>query len=819
MLSNIWYSPILLLILVFSLVGSTNLAAETKTDTIQGEAVESVSTSNITVQTEQTLSRMNQISENLIQNHKVDALEKKLSKAQSRVEDLERETNSRINDEIGVHYLNDIRIKWDGEEKKLRSIEGDISEVVAQLDEYRAELEMEKFRWNLTIDQLRDEKAAPSLIKSSAELVKEIKKTIRTLRDTGNSAMDLLSQVGAIKQQVSKNQDLVISTAQQEQSRIFEKTRPNLLTEILNPEKDSVGVQSQFRLIWEYSARDAVRFVKKKKNTVIGQILLLVLLIAIFFFVQARYKSWRVFKDESLRTTLTFIESPLATALFIAMFCTFWIYPGLPSTLAEFNTLMLTLVMMVILPKIVNRVIHPLMYMYAAAFLLLQIETLLVGHGYVQRLLTFTSNVLILVGMGVFYFKNRQSIRQYLKNKPSYRWISLFLWISAFHILIALVANALGYVALSDFLTRATVRSFVIGVLLFVSERIVQGILTIMLQSTWANYSYVINKRRADIHRWILGAYGLVAIYLWVGVVLHQFGISEDIGAFFKGLKEETWVFGSVEFTLSNVFDFVLVLVICWYLSIIVKTILEEEILSRLRLKRGVPMAIAIVTRYSILTFGFFLAVAAAGLNLEKLSFVAGALGVGIGFGLQNLVGNFVSGMILIFEKPIMIGDVIVVGEFEGEVTEIGIRSSKMRTWAGAEVIIPNAELISQHVTNLTLSDKKRRIEHLLDVESSADPQVVIDSVKEAIIKQENVLREPEPLVLFQGQVENRLKFRVLYWLSENLLRAKAEVSLNIHQNLKQAGVDFALPESRISLKTEEKISIESINRKSKDKD
>ena len=125
---------------------------------------------------------------------------------------------------------------------------------------------------------------------------------------------------------------------------------------------------------------------------------------------------------------------------------------------------------------------------------------------------------------------------------------------------------------------------------------------------------------------------------------------------------------------------------------------------------------------YAILLVGFFFAVAAMGIDMTKFTILAGAFGVGLGFGLQNIVNNFVSGLVLLFERPVHVGDMIQVGEREGRLRHIGMRASVIRTLEGSEVIVPNGQLISEEVLNWTLSDQQRRLEIPVGVAYGTDP-------------------------------------------------------------------------------------------------
>src|SRR5262249_42934582 len=155
--------------------------------------------------------------------------------------------------------------------------------------------------------------------------------------------------------------------------------------------------------------------------------------------------------------------------------------------------------------------------------------------------------------------------------------------------------------------------------------------------------------------------------------------------------------------------------------------VLEEDIYPRVTLPRGVPFALSTLLHYFILVFGFFVALGVLGVDFTKTTILAGAFGVGIGFGLQNVVNNFVSGLILLFERPVQVGDTVVIRDVSGEVQHIGIRSCIVRTADGAEVILPNAVLISDPVTNWTLSNRLRRITLAVGVGYDSDPARVIE--------------------------------------------------------------------------------------------
>jgi small-conductance mechanosensitive channel len=176
-------------------------------------------------------------------------------------------------------------------------------------------------------------------------------------------------------------------------------------------------------------------------------------------------------------------------------------------------------------------------------------------------------------------------------------------------------------------------------------------------------------------------------------------------------------------------------------------------------------------------------------------------MGVGLGFGLRNIIENFISGLIIIFERPIEVGDTIEVGDVFGSVEKIGMRSSTIQTFDGSEVIVPNGSLITNQVTNWTLSDRRRRIKLPVKVAFGNDPHKVLELLIKVVREHSGVLDTPEPQAFFNGFGDNFLEFTVYYWLSDNILQIKSEVALGVHDAINTAGIDTPRPKGDFNLK------------------
>jgi len=256
-----------------------------------------------------------------------------------------------------------------------------------------------------------------------------------------------------------------------------------------------------------------------------------------------------------------------------------------------------------------------------------------------------------------------------------------------------------------------------------------------------------------------------LAMIYWGYLALHMFEIFEPVSDATRSILDASLGVGEIEISLGDVFAFILTIVLAFGLSRLIRFFLEEEAFPRMRLRRGVGNAIATLLQYTVLLLGFALALSAAGMDFTRVALFAGAFSVGIGFGLQTVVNNFVSGLILLFERPIQIGDMVEVGTLRGEVRRIGARSSTVRTFDGAEVIVPNANLISEPVVNWTLSDRRRRLDLEVGVAYGTDPEVVLELLQSVAKANSAVLETPPAEALFLEFGDSSLNFRLRVWI------------------------------------------------------
>ncbi len=240
-----------------------------------------------------------------------------------------------------------------------------------------------------------------------------------------------------------------------------------------------------------------------------------------------------------------------------------------------------------------------------------------------------------------------------------------------------------------------------------------------------------------------------------------------DWSAIFGLFVQPLFHLGDTPVSAASVLQFVLLVTLVMVASRMVRRLLRSRVLSRLPMGIGLKDAIARLVGYLVLALGLMVALQTLGVDLTALTVLAGALGIGIGFGLQNIVNNFISGLIILMERPIQLGDRVEVSGVQGDVVRIGGRSTTIRTNDNIDMIIPNSEFISEQVVNLSYGDRKVRIRIPFGVSYDSDPREIEKLALEVAAGDEHVLRDPPPIVRFIGFGDSSLNFELRAWTVE----------------------------------------------------
>jgi len=238
--------------------------------------------------------------------------------------------------------------------------------------------------------------------------------------------------------------------------------------------------------------------------------------------------------------------------------------------------------------------------------------------------------------------------------------------------------------------------------------------------------------------------------------------------------------------------------------------LLEIILLQRFATTSGGRYAATTLARYSIAAIGVLFALSIIGARWSQVQWLAAALSVGIGFGLQEIVANFISGLIILFERPIRVGDVVTIGDTDGVVTRIQIRATTIRSWDRLELLVPNKEFITGRLLNWSLSDQTTRLRIPVGIAYDSDVKKAMALMNEAAEENNAVLDDPEPSVVFEafGDSTLQLMLRCFVGLQDDRMPAMTALHEAINQKFHEAGIVMAFPQRDVHLNTSQPLDV-----------
>jgi len=369
---------------------------------------------------------------------------------------------------------------------------------------------------------------------------------------------------------------------------------------------------------------------------------------------------------------------------------------------------------------------------------------------------------------------------------------------------LAVFGAVLGWVSAADVLIGGLTRASLASSILFTGVLIFETIAEVLVRAGRLASLRIVAENRVGLLQAIRRATRGVAVVTWFVVLFSTLGVHDAVRPLVNTVLTAPLGYGNFQVTTGGILAFGLTLWISRFLARLISVVFEQRILNRMALPQGAPFALATMTRYAVMVIGFLIAVSALGFELGNLALVLSALGVGIGFGLQNVVGNVVSGLILLFERPIRSGDLVQIEGLQGEVMRIGIRASVVRTFDGAEVIVPNSDLVTGRVTNWTLSDRRRRVTIPVGVSYGTPAPRVKELLLGVARENPDALSYPAPMALFTAFGESSLDFELRVWTesADALTEFRSALAEAIQEVLARENIEVPFPQRDLHVRT-----------------
>jgi small-conductance mechanosensitive channel len=649
-------------------------------------------------------------------------------------------------------------------------------------------------RWDETRRRALAEGAPQPVIQAVDATLTAIRDTRRVVRDQRSKTLTVQNELAQAELEVAELLDPIDRETTRQVETLFEPDAPPLWAlEIPGEplrERLRSTLQRRSEALAEWAARERPRFLAQAGIFA----LVLALLVAL-------RRSGVALEAEAGSATALVFARPFAGAAVVALCATLWLHPEMPSAARSLVGLVTFPVLWRLLPGLLGTGLRPVLVGLASLFVLGQLHGLAESLPVIERVLG-TAQTFAAFAFGALALRVVQAGRAPVRSGWQ-RPLEHLLRVAIALLGASLLANAFGYVDLASLLTSGVLVPAYLGVALFAAVRIGDEVVAALLRAAALR-----SVRMAMTHAELLRTRGqtllrVAAVGVWALAALDAFGLIETVlGGLRAALAAELEV-GTLKLSLGDVVAFGVVIAAALALSSALRFLLEEDVYPRLRLERGIPNAVSTFLHYALLLFGFSLALGAAGLDLSRVSILAGAFGVGVGFGLQNVVNNFVSGLILLFERPVNVGDTVEIGQVTGEVRRIGVRSSTIRTAEGADVIVPNATLISDRVVNWTLVDRRRRIDITVGVAYGNDPERVLALLVDVGRKHKDVLSAPPPMALFNGFGESSMDFELRVWIDrlELSVDTRSELAVALYAALREAGIEIPYPHRDVTLK------------------
>jgi small-conductance mechanosensitive channel len=373
--------------------------------------------------------------------------------------------------------------------------------------------------------------------------------------------------------------------------------------------------------------------------------------------------------------------------------------------------------------------------------------------------------------------------------------------------IIGLITASIGFERFSSKLIEITLTTIIFLILVRITLLLIDGGVDAFMKMEWVRNRHFMQV--LGLHEAEEKLQTLLKIIVLVNASLTFLGVwmvFDNATEAREIILNYSYSFGNFTFSVKMVLLVIIVLYLTTIFSWVIQAFVDSQIMTPKKMDRGVKESLKRLIHYGLFTLGFFIAVSMAGLDLQKFTIIAGALGVGIGFGMQNIVNNFVSGLILLFERPVKVGDTINLDEDWGIISKIGLRSTVVETFDRSEIIVPNADLISQQVTNWTFSSKMARVNLSVGVAYGSPLEKVLKILKKAALDHPEVLSEPPPDPIFGGFGNSSIDFTLRFWVPsvDDRKRILTEVAVIVDNMFREEGITIPFPQQDLHLRSVE---------------
>jgi small-conductance mechanosensitive channel len=750
---------------------------------------------------EETAARLRAMSASLQPSADVQAIDAGSTALGARIDARARDHAAALAAGPALRALAQMVTSWQTERSTLAGWGGTLTWYANEQEKQIAELAAATDSWTATLEQARAANAPPAVID-------RINSTLAAIKDTRRDVEKYRAQILALQDRVARETstcdeliERLTEFRKKEVGQVFVRDTQPLLGALFARQHGGATAES-IRNALRDEVATLPEFAQRAAVWLLVQAALLIALCMTFRKAQQRAQTW-VDQDRELERATRIFGFPYSAALIVTIALANWLYPWAPHLVTQLLGVVGLVPVVRIVRALVQPRLKPAVYALACFYVMDRVRDVVSPVPPLEQTILMAEmaiGIIVLLWMlrrgdlaAPIVSQEAGELRVDDDETPASSALRTGARFVLAAFVIALVSGLLGFMRLAHLVGGGTLIAAYLATALFACVSALDGLVAYALRARPLRLLRSVRRHRPLLQTQAWRVLRWAGVLFWILATLYQFQILDPIAERVGATLTTTLGFGAISVTLGDVIGFGITVWVSFLLSRFVRFVLEEDVFPTIELPRGVPYAISSLIHYVILISGTLLAFAVMGLDLNRFTILAGALGVGVGFGLQNVVNNFVSGLILLFERPIQVGDVVKLKDVSGEVKRIGIRSSTVRTGDGADVILPNGNLIADPVINWTLTDRTRKI--TLDVRAAYgnEPERVIALLVDAAKANERVMGHPEPVAQLVRFGDIALEFTLEAWISrhEQGGAAKSEIAIDVYRRLRAAGIEI----------------------------
>lgn len=699
---------------------------------------------------------------------------------------------------LPVVRLESLESHWNFYDRQLNSWRRDLQRVTSGYSEDAASVSARRAAWEATRAKTG---LAPALASRASGIAAQLAVAERAISKPLDQQLQLGRKANTLQASIDAGRKAVSASINDYDKRLMTIDVPPLWAMASDPDYAQGDAISAAEMGISIEEEFLAEYVAAYRERLVVHAALALALLPLLLWLSVRSRKM-VSDDPSLQSSAHVLRRPISAWLVVTLVSVPLLLPDAPLLLHQVALLLALIPVLRLLPANVYTALGAAPFIVTGLYLIYRLGFLLLGHALYFRIHLLAVSLIALVALvWLLWSRAARTLGPGMFAAGTWRGLG-FLAVAV--LMVAVAANVIGNVSLATVLTGGVVASFYVGLALQAGAAVLTSMLRLLLARKSITRFRVVSQRSGPLLEALGRLVKLGALVLWAAITLDAFRVLRPAVRMARKLLTFPLEAGHISVTLGAIMTFLLSVWIAFWLARSIRAVLQDDVLPNMSLPRGVSNTVSTLSYYALVTVGLLVALAAAGFETSQFTIIFGALGVGIGFGLQNVVNNFVSGLILMFERPIQPGDVVEVSGTQGRVRAIGMRATTLTTFDGADVIVPNGTLLSEKLINWTLSDMDRRLDVDVGVAYGSNPRRVMELLAETATSTPGISPEPPPSVVFLRFGVSSLDFGIRAWTSDfaDWVSIRSELTIRVYDALRAEGIEIPFPQQGLHLRS-----------------